>query len=79
MKINNCYTQIINLYGDKLMSKKVMVTGLGLVTPIGNQVDIAWNNLINGKSGIDYIKSFDQKSMKLKLLQKLRNLILVKF
>ena len=50
MKINNCYTQIINLYGDKLMSKKVMVTGLGLVTPIGNQVDKTWINLINGKS-----------------------------
>ena len=67
MKINNCYTQIINLYGDKLMSKKVMVTGLGLVTPIGNQVDITWNNLINGKSGIDYIKSFDPEEYETKI------------
>ncbi|MBR91472.1 MAG: beta-ketoacyl-[acyl-carrier-protein] synthase II [Dehalococcoidia bacterium] len=49
------------------MSKKVMVTGLGLVTPIGNQVDIAWNNLINGKSGIDYIKSFDPEEYETKI------------
>ena len=49
------------------MSKKVMVTGLGLVTPIGNQVDITWNNLINGKSGIDYIKSFDPEGFETKI------------
>ena len=49
------------------MSKKVMVTGLGLVTPIGNQVDITWNNLINGKSGIDYIKSFDTEGFETKI------------
>ena len=49
------------------MSKKVMVTGLGLVTPIGNQVDITWNNLINGKSGIDYIKSFDPEEYETKI------------
>ena len=49
------------------MSKKVMVTGLGLVTPIGNQVDITWNNLTNGKSGIDYIKSFDPEEYETKI------------
>ncbi|WP_226037660.1 beta-ketoacyl-ACP synthase II [Aquibacillus saliphilus] len=36
-------------------SKRVVITGLGAVTPIGNTIDTIWNNLINGKSGIDYM------------------------
>ena len=31
--------------------KRVVVTGIGLVTPLGNDVPTAWNNLIEGKSG----------------------------
>ncbi|HIP86664.1 MAG TPA: hypothetical protein EYH18_03410, partial [Aquifex sp.] len=36
--------------------RRVVVTGLGAVTPIGNDVKTFWNNLINGVSGIDKIK-----------------------
>ncbi|MCM8772895.1 MAG: beta-ketoacyl-ACP synthase II [Candidatus Omnitrophica bacterium] len=42
--------------------KKVVVTGIGLVTPIGNDVKTSWENLINGVSGVDKIKSFDASS-----------------
>lgn len=38
---------------------RVVVTGLGAVTPVGNNVPDYWNALIAGKSGIDAIKSFD--------------------
>ena len=39
--------------------RRVVVTGLGAVTPIGTGVDKYWNNLISGVSGIDIIKRFD--------------------
>jgi 3-oxoacyl-[acyl-carrier-protein] synthase II len=35
------------------------VTGLGLITPLGLGVDLSWQNLVNGKSGIRKISSFD--------------------
>lgn len=39
--------------------RRVVVTGLGVVTPLGNQLDIFWNNLVAGKCGIGKITSFD--------------------
>jgi 3-oxoacyl-[acyl-carrier-protein] synthase II len=39
--------------------RRVVITGLGVVTPLGHQLDIFWNNLISGKCGIDLIRSFD--------------------
>ncbi|MCH5298719.1 MAG: beta-ketoacyl-ACP synthase II [Ruminococcus sp.] len=38
---------------------KIVITGMGAVTPIGIGVDTYWNNLIAGKSGIEKIQSFD--------------------
>ena len=39
--------------------RRVVVTGLGAVTPLGNDVVTTWDGLIAGRSGIDFIKSFD--------------------
>ena len=39
--------------------KRVVVTGMGLVTPLGCGNEINWNNLISGKSGIKRITKFD--------------------
>ncbi|HYX29950.1 MAG TPA: beta-ketoacyl-ACP synthase II [Pyrinomonadaceae bacterium] len=41
------------------MKRRVVVTGLGLVTPVGNSVEVTWAALAAGKSGADYIKKFD--------------------
>ncbi len=41
------------------MSRRVVVTGLGLVTPVGNSVETTWTALVEGRSGADYIKKFD--------------------
>jgi 3-oxoacyl-[acyl-carrier-protein] synthase II len=46
--------------------KRVVVTGLGALTPIGNTVDEYWKNLIAGKSGADYITKFDPELFKTK-------------
>ena len=39
--------------------KRVVVTGLGLVTPVGNNVDSSWESILAGKSGIGPISTFD--------------------
>ena len=42
-----------------MTKRRVAVTGLGVVSPLGNDVQTTWTNLIAGKSGIDTIKQFD--------------------
>lgn len=39
--------------------RRVVITGVGAITPLGNDAKATWDNLIAGKSGIDIIKSFD--------------------
>ncbi|MFC1894633.1 beta-ketoacyl-ACP synthase II [Candidatus Dependentiae bacterium] len=38
-----------------LDKNRVVITGIGMITPLGNNVDDNWNNLINGRSGIEYL------------------------
>ena len=42
--------------------RRVVVTGLGMVSPIGNTVEESWNNALAGKSGIGVITQFDASS-----------------
>jgi 3-oxoacyl-[acyl-carrier-protein] synthase II len=39
--------------------RRVVVTGLGVISPVGNDRDTAWSNLVNGVSGLDTITRFD--------------------
>lgn len=41
--------------------RRVVVTGLGAVTPVGNDVATMWQNIINGNSGIDFISKVDRE------------------
>ncbi len=41
------------------MTERVVVTGIGLVTPVGEDKKSTWDSLLKGKSGIDYISLFD--------------------
>ena len=43
--------------------RRVVVTGLGLISPVGNSVDVAWSNLLAGKSGIATITKFDHAAL----------------
>jgi 3-oxoacyl-[acyl-carrier-protein] synthase II len=47
--------------------KRVVVTGLGLVTPLGRGVDINWSRLTNSQSGISAIESFDVSDLPAKI------------
>jgi len=49
------------------MMRRVVVTGLGLVTPLGGDVETTWQNLIAGKSGIAAITRFDTSDQKAKI------------
>jgi len=42
-----------------LLKKRVVVTGIGLVSPLGNTTEETWAGLMAGKSGVDYITRFD--------------------
>ena len=48
------------------MKRRVVVTGLGLVTPVGNTVEPTWAALDDGRSGADYIKKFDTEKFPVK-------------
>ena len=42
-----------------MTKRRVVVTGLGIVSPVGNTIPEAWDNLIAGRSGITRISRFD--------------------
>lgn len=48
-------------------NRRVVVTGMGAVTPLGNNVADTWNGLRTGKNGIDHITLFDTEKFKAKL------------
>ena len=41
------------------MKRRVVITGLGIVSPVGNDIATAWDNIVNGRSGIGRITRFD--------------------
>ena len=53
--------------------KRVAVTGLGVVSCVGNDVNTFWNNLKNGVCGIDYIEEFPTDGLPVKIAGKVRN------
>lgn len=53
--------------------KRVVVTGMGCLTPLGNNINDYWNGLINGVSGADFITQFDASKFKTKFACELKN------
>ena len=61
------------------MKRRVVVTGLGAVTPIGNNVDEMWQGIVEGRCGIDQITHFDTSNMKVKLAGEVKDLDVTAF
>lgn len=63
----------VSLNGNKKQTKlynmehRVAVTGMGIISPIGNNINEFWNNLKNGVCGIDYIKGWDDFDLPVKI------------
>ena len=53
--------------------RRVVVTGLGAITPVGNNVNEFWDGIVNGKCGIDQITLFDAENFKVKLAGEVKN------
>ncbi len=53
--------------------RRVVITSMGAITPVGNHVEEFWSSLKNGVNGIDYIKAFDTDDFKVKLAAEVRN------
>lgn len=53
--------------------KRVVVTGIGCLTPLGNNLNDYWNGLINGVSGADFITQFDASKFKTRFACELKN------
>jgi len=55
------------------MEKRVVVTGVGIISPIGNDVPTFWSNLISGVSGVDIIKAFPVDDLPVKIGAEVKN------
>ena len=55
------------------LTRRVVITGLGLVTPVGNTVEDTWTALMSGRSGADYIKRFDAEKFSVKFACEVKN------
>jgi len=49
------------------MKRRVVVTGIGAISPIGNDAVTMWENAKQGKNGIDFIKGFDTEGIRVKM------------
>ena len=56
-----------------MKKRRVVVTGLGLITPVGIGVDNSWKNILNGISGISNITKFDSTSFKSQVAGEVKN------
>jgi 3-oxoacyl-[acyl-carrier-protein] synthase II len=56
-----------------LTDRRVVVTGLGVVTPLGHDLETFWKNLISGQCGIDRITAFDTTAFDTKIAGEVRN------
>ncbi len=53
--------------------RRVVITGLGVVTPLGHQPDVFWKNLIAGQCGVDRIQSFDPSPFDTQIAGEVKN------
>ncbi|WP_233235496.1 beta-ketoacyl-ACP synthase II [Bordetella sp. LUAb4] len=55
------------------MKRRVVITGLGIVCPVGNDIATAWDNIVNGRSGISRISRFDPSALTTHIAGEVKN------
>ena len=53
--------------------RRVVVTGMGAITPVGNDIDTMWANMLAGVNGVEKITSFDTSDLKVHLAGTVKN------
>ena len=61
-----CY-RLLSTAVHEFMERRVAVTGLGIISPVGNDVQTYWDSLVSGKCGIDVIRSFPLDDLPVKV------------
>src|SRR3954471_14829129 len=61
------------------MRRRVVVTGIGMVTPLGHSPDETWRALQESKSGVDYISLFDASEFPTRIAGEVKNFSLAEF
>ena len=56
-----------------MKDRRVVITGLGVITPVGNDVETFWSNLQNGVSGIELVQAFDTTNYDCRIGGEVRN------
>ena len=55
------------------MERRVVITGLGTITPVGNTVADFWESLKNGKSGLNFIQGFDDVDLPVRIVAQVKD------
>ncbi len=55
------------------MKRRVVITGLGIVSPVGSDIDTAWDNIVNGRSGISPITRFNAEALNSRIAGEVRD------
>mgnify|MGYP003555035562 FL=1 len=55
------------------MNRRVVVTGTGVITPVGNDVQTYWKNLLDGVCGIDFLKSIPTDDLPVKIAGEIKD------
>jgi 3-oxoacyl-[acyl-carrier-protein] synthase II len=59
--------------------KRVVITGMGVISPLGNSLDEFWKNIVAGKSGVDFITKFDTTNFKTKFAAEVKSFTAVNY
>lgn len=58
---------------EDTVSRRVVITGVGVISPLGNNLELFWNNLKNGTSGISKIERLDTSELAVKIAGEIKN------
>lgn len=61
------------------MKRRVVITGMGMVSPVGNNVEDSFKAMLNGENGIDYIKSVDTSTWKVHIAGEVKDIDFEKY
>ena len=55
------------------MDRRVVITGLGTISPVGNTIADFWNNLVEGKSGLNFIQGYDDVDLPVRIVAQVKD------